>query len=962
MIRQIEVRGARENNLKNIDVVIPKDALTVVTGVSGSGKSSLVFDVIFSEGQRRFLESLDTYARRFTSQLRKPDVDFVFGLSPVLAIQQKKGIRNPRSTVGSMTDISDYLRLLFASLGVATCPFCSHQFHPKTTNQLAEHILALPKGTAVEIYAPVNKIYGEPYSYLFDQIRKKGYRKFRIDGQPFDSSQKHDLDEHVPHKLEVFVDKFVVAENITRQLTDALEHAFLVGDRFLCIEITGDQVSDAVRQRFYEGFGCPEHHTVIGELLPFYFTANDSESACETCRGIGTYLTAMPHLVVEHPHKSLRQGALSNTWMSVKHPYKYMLLYSLAQHYGFSMEQPLDELPAPAREILFYGTRGEKFPLIQPPDVRKKLPEAGRSISYEGLVPQIDGLYKRAARKGTADTAYEFVFKKHMAEQPCPDCGGTKLRRSRLLITLNGQNICQLGEMPVDELLDFMQTLPLPVDKQKVGAQIIVEIVGRLKLLLDVGLNYISLNRRGDSVSGGEAQRIRLSTQISSGLSGMLYVLDEPSIGLHPRDSHRIISTMNRLRDAGNTVIVVEHDMDTICAADHIIEIGPGPGERGGNVVAQGSIQQITADPNSLTGDYITGRRRIAVPPVRRKGNGRYLTIKGARHHNLKDVTVDIPLGKLVCITGVSGSGKSSLINGILYKKLHALERDPRTIPGDHDAILGHEQISGVINIDQSPIGRSSRSNPATYVGFFDRIRKLFADTALARARGYEMWYFSPNGKHGRCDECAGAGVLVTELQFMPDVETVCPVCKGTGFNRDVLEVQYKGKNISEVLNLSVEEAIGFFADETYIQHKLKVMAELGLGYIKLGQWSSTLSGGEAQRIKLATELGKIRKGSHNLYILDEPTTGLHWADIQRLLDCLNKLVDAGHTVLVIEHHLDIIKNADHVIDVGPEAGKTGGCIVATGTPEEVACAPESFTGQFLRPVLEAARVQVAAV
>jgi excinuclease ABC subunit A len=957
MIRQIEVRGARENNLKNVSVTIPKDALTVVTGVSGSGKSSLVFDVIFSEGQRRFLESLDTYARRFTSQLKKPDVDFVFGLSPVLAIQQKKGIRNPRSTVGSMTDISDYLRLLYAALGVATCPYCSHPFHPKTTNQLAEHILSLPEGTAVEIYAPVHKIYGENYSYLFDQIRKQGYRKFRMDGQLFDTSQKHELDESRAYKLEVFVDKFVVAESISRQLTDALEHAYLVGDRFLCLEIAGEGVTDSVREQFYQSFGCPEHHTVIGELLPFYFTANDSESACETCRGIGTYLKALPHLVVEHGHKSLRQGALSNTWMSVKHPYKYMLLYSLSLHCGFSLDEPLNQLSPAAREVLFYGTQGEKVTLVQPPDLKQRMPEAGRSITYEGLVNQVDALYKRAARKGTAESAYEFVFKRHMAEQPCPDCGGTRLKRSRLLITLDGQNIHQVGQLPADDLLDFIQRLQVPVEKQKVGEQVIAEIVGRLKLLLDVGLNYINLNRRADSVSGGEAQRIRLSTQISSGLSGMLYVLDEPSIGLHPRDSHRIIATMNRLRDAGNTVIVVEHDMDTICAADHIIEIGPGPGEQGGTVVAQGSIAQIMADPESLTGDYLTGRRQIAVAPVRRRGNGMFLTIQGARHNNLKNVDVSIPLGKLVCVTGVSGSGKSSLINGILYKQLHALDRDPRVIAGEHDAILGHEQLSGVIHIDQSPIGRTSRSNPATYVGFFDRIRTLFAGTELARARDYERWFFSPNNKHGRCEECAGAGILVTELQFMPDVETVCPVCQGTGFNRDILEVQYQGKNIAEVLNLSVEEAIGFYADEPYIQHKLKVMAELGLGYIKLGQWSTTLSGGEAQRIKLATELGKIRKGSHNLYILDEPTTGLHWADIQRLLDCLNKLVDAGHTVLVVEHHLDIIKNADHVIDVGPEAGKQGGYIVAEGTPEEVARVPASYTGQFLRKVLTGSQV-----
>ncbi len=956
MIRNIEVKGARENNLKDISLDIPRDAITVVTGVSGSGKSSLVFDVIFSEGQRRYLESVGTYARRFTPLLKKPDVDFIFGLSPVLAIEQKKGIRNPRSTVGTMTDISDYLRLLYATLGKASCPYCSHEVLPRSTNQITERLLSLPQGTMVEIYAPVYKIYGEDYSYLFDELRKKGYRKYKIDGKLFDSSQRLTLEEGKEYQIDVYIDKFIIKEGIYKQLTSSLENGLLIGERFLRIDISGENITEDLYHKFYEDFGCEEHHILTGELLPYYFTPNDSESSCNTCRGIGMYRKAQPHLVVEHPNKSIRQGALTNTFLSIKHPDKYMLLYSLAKHYSFSIDVPFHELSEEAKKIIFYGTHGSRFQLVQPPDISRKLTDAGKLITYNGILNDLDKWYQRAMREGNAETMADFVFSKHMSEQLCPDCGGTRLRKSRMLIRLGGKTIYELGELSLDELNHFLTHLEIPEDKYEVGEQIVKEIRNRLKLLLEIGMDYISLNRRGDTLSGGEAQRIRLSTQISSGLSGMLYVLDEPSIGLHSRDSYRIINTMKKLRDSGNTVIVVEHDMDTICEADNIIEIGPGPGEQGGYVMAQGSIEEIVKNPSSLTGDYITGRRRICIPEFRRIPNG-FISIKGAREHNLKNVDVDIPLGVLTCLTGVSGSGKSSLIHGILYKKLHSLFRDPRIIPGDHDEITGHETISNIINIDQSPIGKNSRSNPATYVGFFDRIRELFADTEEAKERGYEVAHFTSNNKSGRCEECSGNGIIITELQFMPDVETICPVCKGTGFSKDILEIIYRGKNIAEVLKMSVEEAIAFFEDHKYIHHKLKVMKELGLGYIRLGQSSSTLSGGEAQRIKLATELSKIKKGAHNLYILDEPTTGLHCSDINRLLDCFDKLVEAGHSVLVVEHHMDVIKYADYIIDVGPEAGKNGGYIVAAGTPEQITRVPQSHTGSFLKKVMDKERM-----
>lgn len=953
MIKNISIKGARENNLKNVSVEIPRDKLTIITGVSGSGKSSLAFDVIYGEGQRKFLESISTYARRFVPQIKRPDVDIVTGLSPVVAIEQKKGVQNPRSTVGTLTDIYDYLRLLFATIGLASCPVCGLEFPTKTVKQMADRILMLPEGSKIELLAPVRRFYGEGYRFLFDEIRKLGYRKYRIDGEIYDSGENIILDETKEYKVEVIINKFIIKGDIFKQLVTSIEKGIKIGEGFIKVDVLSSDITYEKLTDFYKGLGCPEHHITMGELLPFYFSYNDSDSACMTCTGLGTYLKAEPYLIVENREKSIRQGALSNTLLSVKHPYKYMLLNSLALKYNFSLDTPFKDLPKEATDVIFYGTKGDTFKLVMPVDAAKRDINEGKTISFEGIINQVDRQYLSSRRNRVAGSVDEYVFSKHMAEHKCPDCNGTKLKKERLSVRINNKNIHELNEMPLIELKEYICSLQIPEEKRKVAEQIINEIKQRLTLLIEIGLDYLSLNRRADTISGGESQRIRLSTQISSGLMGMLYVLDEPSIGLHPRDSRKIIDTLKKLRDIGNTVIVVEHDIETITEGDYIVEIGPGPGVHGGRIVACGGIDEIKRNPNSLTGQFITGVKSIELPSVRRKPRKEFLRIVGAKENNLKNVSIDIPLGVFICVTGVSGSGKSSLINEVLYKKLYSVLHDPRVVPGEHELLEGHEHINNVIDIDQSPIGRSSRSNPATYIGFFDKIRELFANSEDAKAKGFSNADFSFNHNGGgRCDECNGDGFVTTQMQFMPDIETVCPVCKGARFGKDILEVKYKGKNISEVLDMTVEEAIDFFADNKNIVHKLKMMNELGLGYIKLGQSSTTLSGGEAQRIKLSSELSKIKKGNHNLYILDEPTTGLHMADIQRLLACLNRLVDAGHTVAVIEHNLDVIKTADYIIDIGPGGGKNGGRVVAEGTPEEIANVGESYTGMYLKGLL----------
>ncbi|WP_179135923.1 excinuclease ABC subunit UvrA [Paenibacillus sp. 32352] len=955
----IEVRGARQNNLKNIDVNIPRDKMTVITGVSGSGKSSLAFEVIYGEGQRRFLESLSTFAKSRMNQLKKPDVDFVFGLSPVIAIEQKKGIVNPRSTVGTMTDIYDFLRLLFASVGEANCPFCDHPVPIRTVNQMIEHIQSLPEGTEVEVLAPIYKIFGEDYETLFDEIRTKGFRSVKIDGALCSLGDPLELDDELDYQMEVVIDKFIVAKDMFKVLNKTIENSLkLVGEGFIRFDILRlPEGTQFERDAFYRGFACPVHHLTLGELHPSYFSFNDPESACRTCGGIGTFMRTEARFLIKNEDKSIAKGALDTKLLgTTANSWRWSILHSMAKHFGFSLETPLKELPESVMNLLFYGTKGQKFPFVAPPDAPKtQSRHDGKMMGYGGFVNMVNRWYKLYLKRKASTTSEDEFYKRVMVEHTCPDCDGRKLKPQRFCIKIGNQDIHELCSLSMRELHQFLSGISFSVEKQHVGQQITAEIQSRLVLLLDIGLDYLSLGRRSDTISGGEAQRIRLSTQISSGLMGMLYVLDEPSIGLHAWDSIRIVDTLRKLRDTGNTIIVVEHDIDTICSADHIIEVGPGPGTHGGQIIAQGTAEQLRANGDSITGSFLSGARKIEVPSKRRQASGLHLSLKGARANNLRNVHVDIPLGLLVCITGVSGSGKSTLVNEIIYKQLYSVFHDARIVPGEHDSLEGHQHLTGIINIDQSPIGRSSRSNAATYVGFFDRIRELYAEAASIAGKELGKNDFSFNQKNGgRCEHCQGEGIVTTPLQFMPDVESVCPVCKGARFNDEVLDVRIKNKNIADVLEMSIEEAVDFFSDQPYILHKLNVLNQLGLGYLRVGQSATTLSGGEAQRIKLATELSKLKRGAHNLYILDEPTTGLHLQDIQKLIDCVQQLVDAGHSVIVIEHHLDMIKVADHIIDMGPEGGKNGGTVVASGTPEEVAKVKASLTGQFLNEVLVA--------
>ncbi|RED55138.1 excinuclease ABC subunit UvrA [Cohnella lupini] len=953
----IEVRGARQNNLQNIDVNIPRDKLTVVTGVSGSGKSSLAFEVIYGEGQRRFLESLSTFAKSRMNQLKKPDVDVVLGLSPVIAIEQKKGIVNPRSTVGTMTDIYDFMRLLFASAGEANCPLCDHAVPIRSPGQMIDHIRQLPNGTVLEVLAPAHKIYGESYETTLDEIRAKGFRTVRIDGNRINLSDPIELDEEAEYQIEAIVDKVVVEPNIYKSLTKTIENSLkLVGEGFIRFEIAETPPNAFVDEiGFYRGFACPEHHLTMGELLPNFFSFNDPGSACRTCGGIGTFMRAEAKFLVKNADKSIRRGAIdpkllgpgTGTW-------HWSLVRCMADHFGFSLDTPYKELPESVQSLLMYGTQGAKF-LFQPGEDASKsqFRHEGKMMGFGGFVHITNWWYKLFLKRKTRGGGEEEFYKRVMVEHACPDCEGKKLRRQRFDVKVGGADIHELCECSIAELKERLTGIAFEPEKAQVGKQIVTEIQSRLDLLLDIGLDYLSLGRRSDTISGGEAQRIRLSTQISSGLMGMLYVLDEPSIGLHARDGKRIIQTLKKLRDIGNTIIVVEHDMETICSADHIIEIGPGPGASGGRIIAEGTAEQLRLHPDSNTGMFMSGARKIETPSVRRQPSGLKLSLRGARANNLRNVDVDIPLGMLVCVTGVSGSGKSTLINEVICKQLHSYFHDARIVPGEHDELTGHENLSAIVKIDQSPIGRSTRSNPATYVGFFDKIRDLFAEAAAEAGKPLAKQDFSFNQKNGgRCENCQGEGVVTTQLQFMADVESVCPVCQGSRFNEDVLEIRIRDRNIAQVLEMSIEEAILYFSDQTYISHKLKVLHQLGLGYLRLGQSSTTLSGGEAQRIKLATELSKMIRGAHNLYVLDEPTTGLHLSDIQKLIDCLHQLVAAGHSVIVIEHHLDLIKVADYLIDMGPEGGKNGGLVVASGSPEEVAKTDASLTGKFLCDVL----------
>ncbi|MDP8981643.1 MAG: excinuclease ABC subunit UvrA [Acidobacteriota bacterium] len=942
------------HNLKNISLEIPRDRLIVVTGLSGSGKSSLAFDTIYAEGQRRYMESLSSYAKRFVAQVAKPDVDFVYGLSPVISIEQKTIASNPRSTVGTMTDIASYLNLLYATIGVPHCPRTGELTPSRTSSQILEAILALPQGTEIELRAPVFKQYGEELDFVLTEVRKKGCRILIIDGKPVDISAEVDLDESKIKYMDAVVDRFVVAPKHEKAIKAGIASTLLVGDGLLQVHIVkGTNKGEA--EKFYRGLCSKTHHFVYGDIQPDYFMFNNPESACRTCGGLGVHKLTHPELLVPDPRRSIVGGCF------VREAFKYNpdtwdghLMYSLSKALRFSLETPWEKLADTARRAILEGLDGKKIVGCVPPDAKTKRDDiSGKEIGFHGIARRIERHYRRYRQRGEASSGMEAWLDKVMVEHTCPDCKGARVRDTRLLFTIEGKTVHDAGQLHFDELHGFLGTVKPAGRGADAGKQVLNEVRARVELLLGIGLDYLSFNRRSSTLSGGESQRIRLSTQIGSGLMGMLYVLDEPSIGLHPKDNVKMIATLVSLRDIGNTMIVVEHDEATIRAADHIVEMGPGPGVHGGEVVVQGTIADLLKCKLSPTGQYLSGKRRIETPKKRRKGGGKSLTVRGARENNLKGVDVAIPLGKMVAITGASGSGKSTLINEILYKALWKRLVDTRTLPGEHAGVDGMEHVHKVVNIDQSPIGRNSRSNPATYIGFYDNIRDLFTQAPLSVERGYKAGRFSFNVKGGRCEECQGEGVITTQLYFMPDVEVTCGACKGARFNAETLDVTVRGKTIDDVLNMPVEEGVTFFAGDPVVGKKIQVLGDLGLGYLTLGQSATTLSGGEAQRIKIAAELSKLQRSKHTVYILDEPTTGLHLADVERLLESLNRLADAGHTVLLIEHHLDVIKTADHVIDLGPEGGHAGGEVVVTGTPEDVAACKRSHTGRFLRAHLQ---------
>jgi excinuclease ABC subunit A len=946
----IAVQGARVHNLKNISVEIPRDRLVVLTGLSGSGKSSLAFDTIYAEGQRRYMESLSSYAKRFVAQVAKPDVDFVFGLSPVISIEQKTLTSNPRSTVGTMTDIASYLNLLFATIAETHCPRTGEPTPSRSASQILDAILSLPEGAEIELRAPVFKLYGEELDVVFTEVRKKGCRRLIVDGKPVDLSDELKIDDSSVQHMDAIVDRLVVSRKHEKAIKAGIMSALLVGDGLLQVHVVKG-VSKADAQRFYSGLCSVTYHFVYGDIGPSYFVFNDPESACRTCGGLGVDKLTHPELLIPDPRRSISGGCF------VREAYRYnpdtwdgRVMYSLSKDLKFSLDTPWKDLPEPARQAILYGTEPRKIKARIPPDAKVKPKEIeGQEFGFHGIARRIERWYRRYRQQGDTSSRMEAWLEKVMVEHTCPDCKGARLRATRLLFNVAGKTIHDLGQQHFDELHAFLGSVKPAGRGADAGRQVLKEIRTRLELLLGIGLDYLSLNRRSGTLSGGESQRIRLSTQIGSGLMGMLYVLDEPSIGLHPKDNEKMISTLERLRNIGNTVIVVEHDEATIRAADHVVEMGPGPGVHGGTVVVQGTIEDLLACKASPTGQFLSGKRSIATPPKRRQGNGQALVVRGARENNLKAIDVTFPLGQLIAITGASGSGKSTLVNEVLYKVLWKHLIDTRTLPGDHDGIDGIEHVRRVVSIDQTPIGRNSRSNPATYIGFYDTIRDLFTQAALSQERGYKPGRFSFNVKGGRCEECQGEGTIRTQLYFMPDVEVTCGACKGARFNAETLEVTLRGKTIDDVLNMSVEEGVTFFANEPVVSRKVQVLDELGLGYLTLGQSATTLSGGEAQRVKIAAELSTLQRSKHTVYILDEPTTGLHLHDIERLLVSLNRLVDAGHTVLLIEHHLDVIKTADHVIDLGPEGGHAGGEVIAVGTPEQIAASKRSYTGKFLK-------------
>ena len=936
----IKIRGANEHNLKNIDVDIPRNELVVLTGLSGSGKSSLAFDTIYAEGQRRYMESLSSYARQFLGQMEKPNVESIEGLSPAISIDQKSTNRNPRSTVGTVTEIYDYFRLLYARIGIPHCYKCGKEIKKQTVDQMVDQILTLPEGTKIQLLAPVVRGRKGRHEKLFERAKKSGYVRVRVDGNLYELTEEIVLDKNIKHNIEIIVDRLIVRTGIEKRLTDSVESVLALAEGLMTVDVIGGE-----EIHFSQSFSCADCGISIEEIEPRSFSFNNPFGACPVCYGLGYKMEFDVDLMIPDKSLSIDEGAITVMgWQSCaeKGSYTRAILDALAKEYHFSLDTPFKDYPQKIQDILIHGTNGKEVKVYY----KGQRGEGIYDVAFEGIIRNVERRYRE-----TGSETMKAEYESFMRITPCHECGGQRLKKSALAVTVGGKNIAEVTNLSIGKLQEFLETLELTPTQELIGGQILKEIKARTGFLIDVGLDYLTLSRATGTLSGGEAQRIRLATQIGSGLVGVAYILDEPSIGLHQRDNDKLLKTLKHLRDLGNTLIVVEHDEDTMLEADYIVDIGPKAGEHGGEVVAVGTAKQIMKNKNSITGAYLSGRIKIPVPEVRKQPTG-FLKVIGARENNLKNIDVDIPLGVLTCVTGVSGSGKSSLINEILYKKLAKELNRARTIPGKHDRIEGIEQLDKVIDIDQSPIGRTPRSNPATYTGVFDLIRDLFAATADAKARGYKKGRFSFNVKGGRCEACSGDGILKIEMHFLPDVYVPCEVCGGKRYNRETLEVKYKGKSIYDVLNMTVEEAMHFFENVPSIRRKMETLYDVGLSYVRLGQPSTTLSGGEAQRIKLATELSK-RSTGRTIYILDEPTTGLHFADVHKLTEILRRLAEDGNTVIVIEHNLDVIKTSDYIIDIGLEGGDRGGTVVATGTPEEIAENPNSYTGKYIDAILK---------
>ena len=939
MEKNIVVKGAREHNLKNVSVEIPRDSFVVFTGLSGSGKSSLAFDTIYAEGQRRYMESLSSYARQFLGIMEKPDVDSIDGLSPAISIDQKTTSKNPRSTVGTVTEIYDYLRLLYARIGVPHCPVCGKEIEKQSIDQVVDKVLKLPEGTRFQILAPIAKGKKGEFQKELQSAQKSGFSRVRIDGIVYDLSEKIKLEKNIKHNIEIIVDRLIMKEGIGSRLADSLETAFSLTDGTAVVDvIDGEEIL------FSQNFACPEHGSCMDELEPRLFSFNNPFGACPTCSGLSVFMRVSEDLLVPDKKLSINQGAIKGSgWGKTdSSTISGMYFNALADKYNFTLDTPFNKISKEGQDAIFYGTKGERIKMIR----QNEYGSGTYMTEFEGIVNNLERRYKETTSEWSRKD-----IEQYMTQRPCPDCNGARLKPGPLAVTVGGKNIKEFTDMSISDELQFIESLKLSEKDSIIGKQIVKEIRSRLAFLCNVGLGYLTLSRNSGTLSGGESQRIRLATQIGSSLMGVLYILDEPSIGLHQRDNEKLLNSLKELRDLGNTLIVVEHDEDTMKEADFIVDVGVGAGVHGGEIVCAGTVEDIKKCKKSLTGQYLSGKKKIEVPEKRREGNGKFLEIKGAAQNNLKNIDVKIPLGELVCVTGVSGSGKSSLINEILYKKLATELNNARKFPGKHEELLGLENLDKVINIDQSPIGRTPRSNTATYTGVFNDIRTLFAQTADAKAKGYDAGRFSFNVKGGRCEACEGDGIIKIEMNFLSDVYVPCEVCRGARYNRETLDVKYKGKSISDVLNMTVEESLAFFENVPKIRKKLETIFNVGLGYITLGQSATTLSGGEAQRVKLATELSKVSTGK-TIYILDEPTTGLHTDDVKKLIEVLNSLVDANNSVVVIEHNLDVIKTADYIIDLGPEGGNEGGYVVATGTPEEICKVKKSYTGKYLKPLL----------